>query len=198
LMRPGLPARVPTWTHRLVFPAVVAFFVGDLWITGEVLPAIVRLDILLLLYRGTTYRQKRDDLQVIVLGLFLIVVAGVLTVSLVFAAQILVFTACALGFMLVINLVESAETGAVRPNPASRPGWTHLGWRRLFTRMREVSDWRVITLGTALFIGVVIVSGLLFLAIPRFQLESSLFLERFVTKKARTGFNESITFGDVT
>jgi len=52
----------------------------------------VRLDILLLLYRGSTYRQRRDDLQVIVLGLFLIVVAGVLTVSLTFAVQILAFT----------------------------------------------------------------------------------------------------------
>ena len=44
--------------------------------------------------------KKRDDLQVILLGLFLIVVAGVLTVSLAFAGQILVFTACALGFLL--------------------------------------------------------------------------------------------------
>ena len=198
LIRPGLPARMPTWAHRLVFPAVLIFFVGDLWLTGQVLPAIVRLDILLLLYRGTSYRQKRDDLQVIVLGLFLIVVAGVLTVSLVFAVQILVFTACALGFLLVITLVDSAETGSAKTLSVGRPGWTHLGWRRLLARVSEVSDWRVITLGTALFIGVVVVSGLLFLAIPRFQLENSLFLERFVSKKARTGFNESITFGDVT
>ena len=198
LVWPGLPARVPAWTHRLAFPAVVAFFIGDLWLTGQVLPAIVRLDILLLLYRGTSYRQKRDDLQVIILGLFLIVVAGVLTVSLVFAAQILVFTACALAFLLVITLVESAEAGPAKPAAAGAPTWTHLGWRRLFVRLREVADGRVIALGAVLIIGVVAVSALLFLAIPRFQLENSLFLERFVTKKARTGFNESIKFGDVT
>ena len=195
---PGLPARIPAWTHRLVFPAVVAFFIGDLWITGQVLPAIVRLDILLLLYRGTTYRQKRDDLQVIVLGLFLIVVAGVLTVSLVFAGQILVFTACALAFLLVINLVESAETTPPKPGIISQPDWARASWRHLGRRLREVADWRVVVLGSGLFIGVVAVSALLFLAIPRFQLENSLFLERFVTKKARTGFNESIKFGDVT
>ena len=195
---PGLPARVPAWTHRLVFPAVVAFFIGDLWLTGEVLPAIVRLDILLLLYRGTSYRKKRDDLQIIVLGLFLIVVAGVLTVSLVFAVQIVVFTACALAFLLVITLVESAEA---EPAPAAlpgRPGWTEVDWRRLGARVREVTDWRVAVLGAVLFLGVVGVSALLFLAIPRFQLENSLFLERFVSKKARTGFNETIRFGDVT
>ena len=198
LVRPDLPAWVPGWMHRLAFPAIVAFFVGDLWLTGEVLPAIVRLDILLLLYRGTSYRKKRDDLQVIVLGLFLIVVAGVLTVSLVFAAQILVFTACALGFLLVITLVESAEAGIARLGDHGGPAWVRVHWRRLFGRVREVTDWRVVTLGGVLFAGVVAVSALLFFAIPRFQLENSLFLERFVTKKARSGFNESIKFGDVT
>ncbi len=42
------------------------------------------------------------------------------------------------------------------------------------------------------------VSALLFLAIPRFQLENSLFLDRFMSKKSKTGFNDSIKFGDVT
>jgi transglutaminase-like putative cysteine protease len=199
LVRPDWPALVPAWTHRLVFPAVVAFFIGDLWVTGEVLPAVVRLDILLLLYRGVSYRQKRDDLQVVVLGLFLIVVAGVLTVSLAFAAQILVFTACALGFLLVITLVEAAEQGAPRAAAGGPPAWAaHTRWRRLGARVREVTDWRVVALGAALFVGVVAVSALLFLAIPRFQLENSLFLERFASKKARSGFNETIKFGDVT
>jgi hypothetical protein len=176
----------------------VAFFIGDLWVTGEVLPAIVRLDILLLLYRGTSYRKKRDDLQVIVLGLFLIVVAGVLTVSLVFAAQILVFTACALAFLLVITLVEVAEHGARAGVTPARPTWVGVKWRDLWARVRTVTDWRVVVLGGALFAGVVGVSALLFLAIPRFQLENSLFLERFTSKKARSGFTESIKFGEVT
>ena len=199
LVRPTLPGRLPAWTHRLAFPVVVAFFIGDLWINTQVLPAIVRLDILLLLYRGVTYRQKRDDLQVIILGLFLIVVAGVLTVSLAFAGQILVFTACALGFLLVVNLVESVDAGRSKETAAAGvPGWAHLGWRRLFSRVREVTDWRVVVLGGGLFVGVVAVSALLFLAIPRFQLENSLFLERFAAKKARTGFNDNIKFGDVT
>jgi hypothetical protein len=49
LARPALPARVPIWAHRLAFPAILAFFAGDLWHTGQLLPAIVRLDLLLLL-----------------------------------------------------------------------------------------------------------------------------------------------------
>ncbi len=111
LARPALPARVPPWAHRLAFPAIVAFFAADLWHSGELLPAVVRLDLLLLLYRGVSHRARRDDLQIVVLGLFLIVVAGVLTVSLLFAAQILVFTACALGFLMVVTIAASTEGG---------------------------------------------------------------------------------------
>ncbi len=201
LARPRLPARVPAWVHRLAFPAIVLFFAGDLRVTGQLLPAIVRLDLMLLLYRGISYRARRDDLQVVVLGLFLIVVAGVLTVSLLFAAQILVFTACALCLLLVVTIAESTEGGQA-PKLAVRgvvPPWAaHADWGRLWARLREVADWRLLASAAGLFGGVVLVSGLLFLAIPRFQLENSLFLERFVTKRAMTGFNDSIKFGDIT
>ncbi len=199
---PALPSRVPALVHTLAFPAIVLFFAGDLWLTTEVLPAMVRLDMLLLLYRGITYRQRRDDLQVIVLGLFLIVVAGVLTVSLLFAAQILAYTGCALGFLLSITLTEAAkgdgDGAAGAGQPGGPPAWaTHTDWPQLFRRLREAADWRVVALGAALFAGVVGLSALLFLALPRFQIENSLFLERFVIRKARTGFTDSIKIGDV-
>jgi transglutaminase-like putative cysteine protease len=198
---PALPARVPVWAHRLAFPAIVAFFSADLWYGRELLPAIVRLDLLLLLYRGVSHRARRDDLQIVVLGLFLIVVAGVLTVSLLFAAQILVFTACALGLLMVVTIAASTEGGQA-PTLAVRgvvPLWAaHADWGRLARRLREIADWRLVASAVALFVGVVALSGLLFLAIPRFQLENSLFLERFVSRKARTGFSDSIKFGDIT
>lgn len=202
LAKPAWPARLPAVVHRLAFPAIVAIFIGDLYLTTEVLPALVRLDILLLLYRGVTYRQRRDDLQVIVLGLFLIVLAGVLTVSLAFAVQILAFVACALVFLLVVTLVQAAEPAgskAVGANVAGVvPAWTHGSWQALLRRVRAATDWRIALLGGGLFAGLVVVSGLLFLAIPRFELQNSLFLDRFITKKARTGFTDHIKFGDVT
>ncbi len=201
LVWPTLPARVPVWAHRLAFPAIAAFFAIDLWHSGQLLPAIVRLDLLLMLYLGLSHRARRDDLQLVVLGLFLIVVAGVLTVSLLFALQILVFTACALGLLMVVTIISSTE-GGNSPKLAVRgvvPPWAaRADWRHLFVRLREVSDWRLLASAVLLFLGVVAVSGLLFMAIPRFQLENSLFLERFVTKKAMTGFSDSIKFGDIT
>lgn len=201
LVKPSLPAKLPRAVHFLAFPVALAFFLADIWVKGEVLSAIVRLDILLLLYRGIGYRQRREDLQVIVLGLFLVVVAGVLTISLVFAVQILAFTSCALALLLVITLIGAAEEGkappadAVAAQPAS---WTSVRWRRLFAHLRQTTDWRILALGAVLFAGVVVVTALLFMALPRFQLENSLFLERFAARKARTGFSDSIKFGDVT
>lgn len=199
-LRPTLPARLPRLAHTLAFPIIVFCFTIDLWLFTELLPAMVRLCIMLLLYRGICYRARRDDLQIIVLGLFLIVVAGVITVSLLFAAQILVYTACALAFLFVVTISEGGV--GTKPAPVVRdavPAWAHhVSWRALARRLREVGDWRVAVLGLVLFAGVVAVSALLFLAIPRFQLQNSMFMERFISKKAKSGFSESIRFGDVT
>lgn len=198
LWKPAWPARVPPLVHRLAFPAIVAIFIGDIYLTTEVLPALVRLDLLLLFYRGVTYRQRRDDLQIIVLGLFLVVLAGVLTVSLLFVVQILAFSACALAFLLIITLVHASESGPEAPVPGVAPAWTRGTWRQLFRRVKAATDWRITLLAGGLFGGLVVMSALLFLAIPRFELQNSLFLERFMTKKARTGFSDRIKFGDVT
>ncbi len=198
LVWPALPAKMPGRLHRLAFPAIAVFFVVDLYLTGELLPPVVRLDLLLLLYRGISYRRRRDDLQIIVLGLFLIVVAGVLTVSLWFAAQIIIFTACALAFLLTITLADATVAGGGSAGGGT-PAWAaHVHWGRLLRRLREVLDWRIVTLGGVLFVGLMAVSALLFLAIPRFQLENSLFLERLMSRKSRTGFSDHIKFGDVT
>jgi protein-glutamine gamma-glutamyltransferase len=195
---PRLPSRVPMFVHTFAFPLIVAFFLGDLWLKGDALPAIVRLDMMLLLYRGISYRQRRDDLQIIVLGLFLIVVAGVLTVSMLFAVQLLAFAACALALLLVLTLLQGIEEGIPSTPRGEMPPWVEVNWQRLLARLRLVTDWRVVVLGGLLFAGVVAVSALLFVVIPRFQLENSLFLERFIVRKARTGFSDSIKFGDVT
>ncbi|MEN9631852.1 MAG: hypothetical protein RL077_256 [Verrucomicrobiota bacterium] len=201
LIWPALPARIPTIAHTLAFPSIVAFFIGDLWLKTEVLPAMVRLAILLLVYRAISYRQRRDDLQIIVLGLFLIIVAGVLSVSLIFVLQILIYTALVLALLLVITLRESARgLVPVTALPAGEiPSWVRsMSWGQLYRRFWAATDWRVVSLGLALFSGVVGVSVLLFLLIPRFQLENSLFLDRFISKKAKTGFSDTIRFGDVT
>ena len=197
-LRPALPARVPQLVHTLAFPVIVILFAADLWRGGELLPAVVRLGLLLLIYRNISYRKRRDDLQVILLGLFLVIVAGVLTVSLTFAAHLLVYAAAALAFLLVTTLGEAAETAAPTDPAGEAPAWARSAdWRALRRRLIAVADWRAVGLGAALFSGLVGVSALLFLAIPRFQFENSMFIERLVSRKARSGFAETIRLGQV-
>ena len=200
LLKPAWPARVPAIVHQLAFPGVVAFSAYDFYAHAEVLPTLVRLDMLLLLYRACSYRKRRDDLQLILLGLFLIVMAGVITVSLVFAVQIVAFVACALLFLLVITLVDGIEDErvALAETGEAPPVWTQGDWSGLFRRLRKTCDWRVFALGGLLFAGLVTLSAVLFMAIPRFQIDSGLFLDRLITKKSYTGFSDTLKFDDVT
>lgn len=196
-LKPGLAAMIPAWADRLAFPLVVAIFAFDIYQTREPLPAMIRLDLMLLLYRSIMLRTRREDLQLILLSLFLVVVAGVLTVSLGFAVQILMFTACALSLLLMITLCDAATP--VKAKETGVPGWARqVDWRVLASRVREVADVRVVLLAGVLFAGVVGVSVVLFLAFPRFELNTSFFLDRLMSKKAsRTGFSENVRFGDV-
>jgi transglutaminase-like putative cysteine protease len=195
LWKPALPARVPGWIHRLAFPAILAFAVFDFYAQGEVLTVMTRLALLLLTYRAISYRRRRDELQLVVLGLFLVVVAGVLTVSMGFAVQIMAFTGLALAMLMAMTLSEAA---GVHAEAGRAPVWAErVEWRRLFKKLRAVADWRILTLGGFLFLGVAVVSGLLFMAIPRFELRNSLFLEGLMKRKSSSGFTDTMRFGDV-
>ena len=193
LVRPGLPARLPAWVHRLAFPIIVGGLVFDLVVFREPLPAFIRLNLLLIGYRLIAPRKRRDDLQLVVLGLLLVVVAGVLSVSLLFAVQILAFTACALGFLLTITLVDAGGSPRTPTAGIGAPSWGVL-----LRRVVAATDWRVAALGAGLFAGVVLLSALLFLAIPRFELSNSFFLDRLINRQTRTGFSDEIRFGEVT
>ena len=198
LAKPTWPARVPGFAHRLAFPFIVLAFVYDITSSGEPLPALIRLDLLLILYRLVTYRQRRDDLQLVILGLFLIIVAGVITVSLSFAVQLLAFTSCALVMLLAVTLEHADGTSPKPLAPGVVPGWARGSWSAHFTRLRAATDWRLVALGGAGFGAMVVLSGLLFLAIPRFDIQSSLFIDRLINRTTRSGFSENIQFGEVT
>lgn len=197
---PQLPTKVPLLIWRLAVPGIIVAVAVDFYLSKETLPVLIRLAVLLVLYRAVAYRRKREDLQLLVLGLFLIVVAGVLTVALEFAALLLVFTACALGFLFVVTLIDLVEVGPRVMQPEDMrevPGWARGSWPVFFRRLRAVADWRLLGLGAVLFAGVVAISALLFLLIPRFEIGSGFFLDKYLTRKTRTGFSEAVRFGDV-
>lgn len=195
---PQLPGRLPALLWKLAVPGIIVAMAADFYFSPDTLPVLIRLAILLVLYRAVAYRKKREDLQLLVLGLFLIVVAGVLTVSIGFAFMLLAFTACALGFLFVINLVDATESSSATRTPEAATAWTRLSWNGFLRRLWAVADWRLLGFAAALFTAVVVMSGLLFMIIPRFEVASGFFLDRYITRKSRSGFTDTVRFGDVT
>jgi hypothetical protein len=191
---PRLSKLLPKWAHLLAFPLIVTLFAFDWWQGGEALPAMIRLDLMLLGYRCVAPRGRREDLQLILLSLFAVVVTGVFTVSIAFVIQILLFTACALSLLLAVTISDS-RSGA---DGEDHSGWDRVRWSELSRRLRAVSDWRVVALGAMLFGGVVGLTVVLFLAIPRFEISNSLFIDQLTSRKALTGFTDNVRFGDVT
>lgn len=192
-LRPALAMRLPGIVHRLAFPVIVATFAFDWWQSREPLPAMIRLDLLLLAYRCISPRNRREDLQLILLALFVVVVTGVFTVSIAFVLQILCFTGVALLLLLTITLSDARGGG----RSETTPGWENADWPDLAWRMRQAIDPRVITLGAGLFVGIVALSAVLFMALPRFEIANSFFLDRLITRQSLTGFSEDVRFGEV-
>ena len=145
MLWPFLPSRVPALVWRGAVPVIILCLIADLCFSPDTLPALIRLAILLVLYRSVSYRRKREDLQLILLALFLVVVAGVLTVALEFAFLLLLFTGCALGFLFVVTLIDLTENTrqALTFEEMSRcPAWALGSWRPYIYRLRQVADWR--------------------------------------------------------
>lgn len=197
---PLLTLYIPRWIHVLAFPLFVVLFAADYYLAKELMPALIRLALMLVFYRAVTPRRRRDDLLLIVLGLFLVVVSGVLSVSLVFAFQIVAFTACTLINLLVLNVLETAEMGQVEVAPTRQapPSWMRIDWLLLLRRLREGTDWRLVVVGTGVFGGVVGLSVLLFFALPRFEFSNHVFFDNLISTKSKTGFSDTVGFGDVT
>ncbi|HKK17625.1 MAG TPA: DUF3488 and transglutaminase-like domain-containing protein, partial [Opitutales bacterium] len=192
LIRPAAVSRIPPFIWRVAAPLLLFVIGADFLLNvPEFIPSLVRMIVLLLLYRNFAPRRKREDLQLILLCLFCLIMSGVMTVSLLFALQILLFTPTAMALLFVINLLDRGEQ-----TEAHEVTWAQFKWGRLARRVWHVMDWRVLTLGSLMFGFVVLVSTLLFVLTPRFNLDQAIpFLQ--VETQAMTGFSEEVRLGDV-
>lgn len=192
LLKPQLVASIPLQTWRPLGVVILVMIVGDFLIhLPEFMPPLLRMVILLLIYRTLSPRRRRDDLQMVLLCLFCLVISGVLTVSLLFAFQILLFTPLAMGMMFLVCILDrgDASTG---PSDC----WQAYRFSRLLSRVLHVLNYRVLVLGAILFGFVVAVSTMLFVLTPRFDLNQAIpYLE--LKTETRAGFSENVKLGAV-
>ena len=173
-IKPSISARIPDVAWRILGPVLLLFVAADfLMHLPAFIPSLVRMVVGLLLFRVLAPRSKREDLQLVLVCLFCLVMSGVMTVSFLFAFQILIFTPLAMGLLFLICLLDRGA--AVLP---FKPSWVEFSVARLVKRVWEVLDFRVLFLGGVMFGFVVLVSTMLFVLTPRFSLDQKIpFLE---------------------
>ncbi len=191
---PPVAASLPDWFWRIQTPVIVVFVVSDFILAGgDFVPPLIRMVILLALLRTLQPRTRREDLQLVVLTLILVVVSGVLTLEISFAVQLALYTPLVMLFLFVVNLSESFSPEDEVPGEV----WKRFRWQRFLRDVRGLFDTRLVLFSGVLFTGMMLSASFLFLSLPRFELGQTL---PFLTMQARgtyTGFSEQITYGDI-
>ncbi len=189
---PGWVARIPAVVWRWAGPALLLVIGADFILhIPQFIPPLVRMVVVLIIYRMLAPRSQREDLQVVLLCLFCVVISGVLTVSLLFAFQILLFTPLAMALLFVVCILDRGKD-----SPPHELNWEHFKWSRFIRRVWQVLDLRIVGLSGLMFLLVLAVSTLLFILTPRFDLNQAIpFLE--ISTSSRSGFSEDVSLGAV-
>ncbi|MCC5841214.1 MAG: DUF3488 domain-containing protein [Opitutales bacterium] len=194
LLYPPLTNGLPAWFWKMQTPLIVVFVVSDFILAGgDYIPPLIRMILLLTLLRTLQPRTRREDLQLLLLALILLIVSGVLTLEISFALQVVLFTPLAMLYLFVISL---AEAFGVEPEVPEEP-WNGFSWRAFSQRVRGLFDARLIAFGGMLFVFLTVLSAGIFISLPRFELGQALPFLRMQATASSTGFSEDIRFGDV-
>lgn len=191
-MFPKLPGKIPSWFWKLSNALLVLFLVID-FLRSEFVAALINLNILLILLRSLSYRKKREDMQLILLCMFVIVICGVLSMSLSFGVHIVLFSCCAMALLFVINLRENGmEMGA------NAETFENFSWGQFIQHIWRKFDLRHFGFGLFLFGILITFTVAIFVSFPRFHLGKVIPFLQFKTATSYSGFSESVEFGEVT
>ena len=186
---PAWPGHIPVWIRRWSLILGATALLAEILATHfDVLSGLVLMISLLTLSRGLQYRRLREDWQLILLCLFIIVLSGVLTLDLLFGLQILLFTVVTMAMLFVMNLLQRDAGRAL-----TRDDWAHFRWRHFASRVWQAVDLRQVLQAAALFTGLVLVGTVIFVAMPRYQFEQSF---SFASVKGVAGFRGDIQYNE--
>jgi hypothetical protein len=182
-------AKVVTY---LGVPLIIMFTVSDfIQSAGDILPPLVRLIVMLAVYRAWQMRSLREDLQLVVLSLFLVIITGVLYQEIGFALQLVLYTPLLLATLWVVNRCEWLEEA-----PATEV-WKAFRWREFTSRLWEASNAKVVLMGAIVYLSTVAMASLLFITLPRFEFGQALPFLQLRSSGSLSGFSEEVRFGDI-
>lgn len=195
----GIVFLKPAWT--IVFAKVVTYLgvpliiVFSVWnfihFSGDVLPPLVRLIVMLAVYRSWQMRSLREDLQLAILSLFLVVITGVLYQEVGFALQLVIYTPLLLATLWVINRCEWLEEAS------AAEVWKAFRWKEFIARLWQGINGKVIVMGGGIYLGTVAMASLLFVTLPRFEFGQALPFLQLRSSGSLSGFSDEVRFGDM-
>ena len=186
---------IPRWFWRFSPIPLLGVIIADFLLAGgDFFPPLFRTVVLLTLYRSLQVRTLREDLQVLLLTLFLLMVTGVLSQEVTFGIQLLVYAPLAMGLLFVVNLAYR-EGG--KEDMQTLRIFDAFSWGFLRRRIRERFDKRTLLAGVLLFFATTGMTLLFFLFLPRFDIGAALPFPRLMTDRTLSGFTDHVEYGDV-
>lgn len=193
-VRPQIIGRLQTPLTRFGPKVILVLILGDFVLSaGDIVPPLIRTLSLLLTYRALEFRHPRQDRQLVLLALLLLLMTGTLTADLVFACLLFLFVPVAL-FLLAVAVAEESNPYELHD---WRDPWRGFSWWRFFRRNRHRLDRRILAFAGGLYAFFGIASMGLFWSLPRFEFGHQLPFFQLPAGKSLTGFSESVTFGAV-
>ncbi len=193
VLLPKLYANAPAALWKIFAFSIVPLVSIDIF-AKETVPALLNLNTWLILYRSLNHQKRREEMQLVLLCLFLLVMTGMLTASILFGLQLLVFAGLAISFLSIGTILDSKSAGASESIDPSDAWKEHSGWLNLAGSMR----YRNVVIGSAMFSVLIGIAGFSFLFIPRVDVENKVNLFNMKGAASQTGFSESVQLGEVT
>lgn len=189
---------LPAWLWRVAPIGLLLVIVGDFLLSGgDILPSLFRMIVLLTAFRALQIRTPREDYQLILLTLFLLIGTGVLSQEVTFAFQLIAYAPLSLGLLFVLNLVHQealpGQAARVQTEPRLQGVTLSVVLRRIWRR----ADLRTLLAGLLLCLGTSAMAFALFVLMPRFDIGASLPFPRLMTGRSLSGFSDSVQYGDV-
>ncbi len=194
LVFPRWPVIIPYVFWKYLTPVLILFIISDFFLARpDLLPPLARMIALLALWRTIAPRQAREDQQLVLLCLIMVILTGVMTLSLLFAFQLLLFTPLAMGLLFLVNLQTCGGQGQLPLNKL----WQNFRWGHFLIRLKSAVDYRLLTYGGLLFMALLAMTLGIFFTMPRFDLQRALPFLQLKSDQSLTGFSDEITYGDV-
>ncbi|MFL3656793.1 MAG: transglutaminaseTgpA domain-containing protein [Opitutales bacterium] len=190
---PTIYSKAPPVLWKIFALSIIPLVSIDV-LAKETVPALLNLNTWLILYRALNHTKRREEMQLALLCLFLLVMVGLLTYSVVFGLQLLVFSGLAVVFLSIGSIFETKAEGRGEAVLDEAVWDDHHGWIHL----ARVTRFRYLAIGSALFGSLIGIAGIAFMFIPRVNVENKVNLFSMKSSTTLTGFSESISLGDVT